>query len=93
MKKKSDYYVPATVDTIRWGYLPDNAAKPIVTVPSGASVTFDTLSHEGILEDQGRDPAKYFGGFGVAPDQVLNDAKAIAASSLTHDFAKTDHMS
>ena len=70
------------------GYLPDNAAKPIVTVPSGASVTFDTLSHEGILEDQGRDPAKYFGGFGVAPDQVLNDAKAIAASSLTHDFAK-----
>ena len=88
VKLKSDYYVPATVDTIRWGYLPDNAAKPIVTVPSGASVTFDTLSHEGILEDEGRDPAKYFGGFGVAPDQVLNDAKAIASSSLTHDFAK-----
>lgn len=88
VKLKSDYYVPATADTIRWGYLPDNAAKPLVTVPSGASVTFDTVSHEGILEDQGRDPAKYFGGFGVAPDHVLNDAKAIAASSLTHDFVK-----
>ncbi|HEY2498588.1 MAG TPA: acetamidase/formamidase family protein [Candidatus Angelobacter sp.] len=88
VKLKSDYYVPATTDTIRWGYLPDNAAKPLVTVPSGASVTFDTVSHEGILEDQGRDPAKYFGGFGVAPDHVLNDAKAIAASSLTHDFVK-----
>src|SRR5215471_13128615 len=88
VKLKSDFYVPATPETIRWGYLPDNAAKPVVTVRSGATVTFDTVSHEGILEDQGRDPAKYFGGFGVAPDQVLNDAKAIAASSLQHDFAK-----
>lgn len=88
IKLKSDFYVPATPETIRWGYLPDNAAKPILTVPSGATVTFDTVSHEGILEDQGRDPAKYFGGHGVAPDQVLDDAKAIAASSLAHDFAK-----
>jgi acetamidase/formamidase len=88
VKLKSDFYVPVTPDSIRWGYLPDNAAKAIVTVPSGATVTFDTLSHEGILEDQGRDPEKYFGGFGVAPTQVLNDAKAITASSLTHDFAK-----
>jgi acetamidase/formamidase len=88
IKLKSDFYVPATPETIRWGYLPDNAAKPILTVPSGATVTFDTVSHEGILEDQGRDPAKYFGGHGIAPEQVLNDAKAIAASSLAHDFAK-----
>ena len=79
VKLKSDFYVPATPETIRWGYLPDNAAKPVVTVRSGATVTFDTVSHEGILEDQGRDPVKYFGGFGVVPDQVLNDAKAIAA--------------
>src|SRR5579859_1983325 len=88
VKLKSDFYVPATPETIRWGYLPDNAAKPVVTVHSGSTVTFDTVSHEGILEDQGRDPVKYFGGFGVAPDQVLNDAKAIAASSVVHDFAK-----
>src|SRR5471030_776834 len=58
VKLKSDFYVPATPDSIRWGYLPDNAAKPVVTVPSGATVTFDTVSHEGILEDQGRDPVK-----------------------------------
>jgi acetamidase/formamidase len=88
VKLKSDFYVPATPDSIRWGYLPDNAAKAIVTVPSGATVTFDTVSHEGILEDQGRDPAKYFGGFGVPANQVLSDAKAIAASSVVHDFAK-----
>lgn len=88
VKLKSDFYVPATPDSIRWGYLPDNAAKAIVTVPSGATVTFDTVSHEGILEDQGRDPAKYFGGLGVPANQVLSDAKAIAASSVVHDFAK-----
>jgi acetamidase/formamidase len=83
-----DYYVPATEETIRWGYLPNRDAKPVITVPSGSIVTFDTLSHEGILEDQGRDPAKYFGRYGISSSQVLNDAKAIAASSLTHDFAK-----
>jgi len=57
-------------------------------VPSGSIVTFDTVSHEGILEDQGKDPVKYFGRFGVKPAQVLDDAKAIAASSLEHDFVK-----
>jgi acetamidase/formamidase len=88
VKLKSDFYVPITPESIRWGYLPDNAAKPIISVKSGSTVTFDTLSHEGILEDQGRDPAKYFAGFGVPADQVLNDGKAITASSLTHDFAK-----
>jgi acetamidase/formamidase len=84
----TDFYVPPTPDTVRWGYLPNNEAKPILSVPSGAVVTFDVLSHEGILEDQGRDPVKYFGSFGVSPEQVLNDAKAIAASGLVHDFVK-----
>ncbi|HYX53643.1 MAG TPA: acetamidase/formamidase family protein [Candidatus Limnocylindrales bacterium] len=88
MHLKSDLYVPATPDTIRWGFLPDNSAKPIASVKSGATVTFDTLSHEGILEDQGRDPVKFFGGLGVQPVQVLNDAKAITASTIQHDFAK-----
>jgi acetamidase/formamidase len=45
---------------------------------SGETVTIDTVSHEGILEDQGRDPVGYFAGHGVARDQVLNDAVAIA---------------
>src|SRR5579871_6312531 len=88
VKLPADFYVPATPETIRWGYLPDNAATPIVTVKSGSTVTFDTVSHEGLLEDQGRDPVKYFGSFGVKSDQVLKDAQAIATSSLTHDFAK-----
>jgi acetamidase/formamidase len=81
------YYVPATLDTIRWGYLPDAGSAPILTVPSGAVLTFDTLSHEGLLEDQGRDPVRFFGGFGVPASEVLTDGIAITGSKLAHDFA------
>ncbi|PYP88456.1 MAG: acetamidase [Candidatus Angelobacter sp. Gp1-AA117] len=86
--KSADFYVPATVDTVRWGFLPNNESKPVLTVPSEAVVIFDTLSHEGVLEDQGRDPEKFFGKFGIRPEQVLDDAKAIAKSGMAHDFAK-----
>lgn len=79
-------YVPSTPETVRWGFLPNRDAEPVLTVASGAVVTFDTVSHEGILEDQGRDPVKYFGGHGVPPEAVLEDAKSIAGSSIVHDF-------
>lgn len=81
-----NYYVPSTVDTVRWGYLPNRGAKPVLTVPSGSTVTFDTISHEGILEDQGRDPVAWFAKHGVAEAQVLDDAIAITGSDLKHDF-------
>lgn len=83
---RADYYVPSTVENISWGHLPNRDSKSIMTVTSGSTVTFDTISHEGILEDQGRDPEKYFASFGIRPDQVLDDAKAVAASELQHDF-------
>jgi acetamidase/formamidase len=82
------YYVPATPDTIRWGYLPNAQTAPILTVSSGSIVTFDTLSHEGLLEDQGRDPVHFFAGFGVPPAEVLRDGESIATSTLAHDFFK-----
>ena len=50
------------------------------TIAAGESVTIDTVSHEGVLEDQGKDPLAYFGGHGVAAASVLEDAIAIAAS-------------
>lgn len=81
-----DYYVKSTVENINWGFLPNRDSKPILTVPSGSTVTFDTVSHEGILEDQGRDPVEYFGQYGISSDMVLDDAKAIAASDDPHDF-------
>ena len=88
LKTGAQFYVPATTDTVRWGALPDSAAKPVLTVPSGSIVTFDTVSHEGVLEDQGRDPVKFFGQYSVPANAVLKDAQALAASKIEHDFAK-----
>jgi hypothetical protein len=79
-------YITSTPETIRWGFLPNRTAKAIRSVRSGAVVTFDTVSHEGILEDQGRDPVAYFGRKGVRESNVLDDAKAIATSDIPHDF-------
>lgn len=72
-----DHYLPTSPETARWGWLPAAHTTPVMEVASGASVTVDTLSHEGILPDQGRDPERYFGQFGVS--EVLEDAVAMAA--------------
>ena len=85
---KGNYYVPSTLQTISWGYLPNRDAKPVLSVPSGSTVTFDTVSHEGLLEDQGRDAEKYFQSKGVSADYVLDEAKKITGSDLAHDFHK-----
>jgi acetamidase/formamidase len=82
------WYVPSTLSTIKWGYLPNASDAPVLRVPSGATVVFDTLSHEGLLEDQGRDPLKYFASKGVPATMVLKDAMMITRSSLAHDFSK-----
>ena len=83
---EGEFYIPSTPDSVKWGSLPNRDAQALLTVTSGAVVTFDTVSHEGILEDQGRDPVRYFGLHSISPDQVLDDARTIAASSLSHDF-------
>jgi len=86
--KSPVFYVPSTPQTVKWGYLPNETDDPVLTVPDGATVVFDTVSHEGILEDQGRDPVRYFSEYGVDGDAILDDARLIASSSLNHDFRK-----
>ena len=86
--KAKVFYVPSTRATIKWGYLSNAADVPVLTVPTGATVIFDTLSHEGLLEDQGRNPLQYFASKGIPANQVLKDAIAITQSDLPHDFAK-----
>ncbi|AOZ94454.1 acetamidase/formamidase family protein [Paenibacillus crassostreae] len=87
-KVEGDYYVTSAIENIRWGSLPNRDSSPILTVPSGSAVTFDTVSHEGLIEDQGRNPVEYFAKFGVSPDEVLDDAKVIASSAIKHDYVK-----
>lgn len=74
-----DVYLPSTPATVRWGRLPCRTDAPVLTIAPGTSVTVDTVSHEGILEDQGRDPLAYFGEQGIPADAVLGDAAEIAA--------------
>lgn len=85
---KGNYYVPSTLETITWGYLPNKDSKAVLSVPSGSIVTFDTVSHEGLLEDQGRNAEKYFKSKGVKSEFILDEAKKITQSNLKHDFHK-----
>ena len=72
-------YLAADVGTVLWGRLPCASDTPVLSIAPGTTVTIDTVSHEGLLEDQGKDPVGYFGGHGVPGDGVLHDAIAIAA--------------
>lgn len=71
-------YLPSSTDHVMWGRLPCAKDAPVLGIDAGSEVVIDTISHEGILEDQGRDPRAYFGAAGI--DEVLDDAIALAAS-------------
>lgn len=72
------HYVPAKADEVLWGRLPNRDTAPV------AVVTMDTISHEGVLEDQGKDPRAFFESYGVPERAVLRDAVAVAAHT-PHD--------
>lgn len=78
------HYLPASTDAVLWGRLPCATDAPVLSVAPGAEVTVDTISHEGVLEDQGRDPRRFFAAHGVPDDEVLADAVALAASDVPH---------
>ncbi|GAB2876276.1 acetamidase/formamidase family protein [Nocardioides pacificus] len=79
---RSATYLPSTLDHVLWGRLPCAADSPVLSVDPGTEVTIDTISHEGLLEDQGRDPRAFFAPYGV--EGVLADAIALAASDVVH---------
>jgi acetamidase/formamidase len=84
-------HLGATVATTLWGRLPCADDAPVLTVDPGEQVSIDTVSHEGILEDQGRDPVAFFGSHGVPAKDVLADAVAIASGG-THTPADGPHI-
>jgi len=79
------HYLPSTPAQVSWGWLPTVETSPALTLRSGETVTIDTVSHEGILEDQGRDPVAFFGSFGVSRENVLRDAIDIAGEHAPRD--------
>lgn len=84
---RAPHYLPATPENVLWGRLPCAEDLPVLEVDPGAEVTVDTVSHEGILEDQGSDPVAFFGAHGVPASAVLDDAIAIAARQDLRDSA------
>ncbi|MFJ3408353.1 acetamidase/formamidase family protein [Promicromonospora sp. NPDC090134] len=73
-------YLPTSTETAYWGRLPCAADRAVLAVDPGEEVVVDTLSHEGILEDQGGDPLAWFAERGVAEGAVLADAVELAAA-------------
>ncbi|WP_181780816.1 acetamidase/formamidase family protein [Pseudonocardia pini] len=82
--RPGQHYVPASPKTVTWGRIPVEGQEPVLVVRSGDTVTVDTVSHEGLMEDQGRDPLAYFAAHGVAAADVLTDLADIASSDIVH---------
>lgn len=87
-----DHYLRATPGTVLWGRLPCATDAPVLTIDDGDTVTIDTVSHEGILDDQGGDPVAYFTAHGVPATDVLADAVEIAASVFRDPAADGPHV-
>src|SRR5688572_25233698 len=84
-------YLPSTPATVLWGRLPCATDAPVLSIEPGTEVTIDTVSHEGLLDDQGSDPLAFFTGHGVAPDDVLTDAVEIVGT-LTRSAHDGPHV-
>lgn len=78
-------HIRSTLGNVIWGLLPSNKDLPIASVDSGDIVTIDTVSHEGILEDQGRDPVAWFASRGMDTSLVPEDAIDIAKNYSKRD--------
>lgn len=78
------YRVNSTPENVVWGAI-DPTKDPVLTVPDGATVEIETLSHEGILEDQGH-PMEFFTSRGISEENVLDDHVAVY-EEVPHDGA------
>lgn len=87
-----EHYLAASPATVMWGRLPCARDAAVLTVQPGQTVTIDTVSHEGILEDQGKDPLAYFTGKGVPEASVLDDAIEIARDMARDTMADGPHV-
>ncbi len=73
-------YLPAEPASVFWGRLPRIGDAAVISVDSGESLVIDTISHEGILADQGSDPVAFFASHGVPREAVLDDAAQLTAT-------------
>ena len=69
-----DATLRSTPETVVWGYIRADRA-PVSRIESGQTVRIDTVTHQGLNTKD--DPVTYFGAAGIAPVDVLEDAKDI----------------
>jgi acetamidase/formamidase len=72
----TDYLVKSTPENVIWGELYTSDSEPILQVQSGDVVTIETVSHEGILPDQG-DTVEFFTKAGIDKSNILPDQLAV----------------
>ena len=73
------YEVKSTPDHVIWGELFKLDSEPILTVQSGDQIVLETISHEGILADQG-DTVAFLTGQGIKEEDILADQLAVKAN-------------
>ena len=71
-----DATLKSTPETVLWGYIAANLP-PALIVKSGQIVEIEALSHQGLTT--GKDPEKFFAGYGIPGNEVLADAKQVYA--------------
>ena len=83
-------YLTATPASLRWGRLPTSDTAPVATIRPGSTITIDTVSHEGLLGDQGADPVAFFGRWGVpaaaVTPEILDQVMGAALSEADGSF-------
>jgi acetamidase/formamidase len=82
----SDHYVTAAGGALRWGRLPTADVRPVATIGDGDAITFDTVSHEGLLGDQGADPVAFFGELGIPAERILDDVRDLTGTALSREL-------
>lgn len=73
------YAVKSTPDHVIWGELFKPDSEPILTVQSGDQVVLETISHEGIMADQG-DTVEFLTGQGIKEEDILPDQLLVKAN-------------
>jgi len=73
----ADHHLPAQTQNLSWGWIPTDKA-PVLMIESGETVRIDTISHHGSTQDE--DPVSFLAGFGVEPNQILQDVRDFWAS-------------
>jgi len=71
---RHDTVLRSTPGNVLWGQIAADR-EPVLRIDPGQTVRIDTVSHQGLTA--GRDPVEVFGADGIAPAEILQDARDI----------------